>query len=822
MKFIRIFQNKGKNVKNIKNIIISSVLVLIIAQSLNFVLGISSFENYFRNLLIAKYKVINKEMRRQIETGINFGKPLYKFSGMDQIFSKTKGNDKEIKKIFVTDISGTILYSLDNSDAGKKNIFADNVKFSEKDLEASENVTNKGFVYTILPIFENEGAGKKWVGDAYLAFDESVIKNEISKTFNENIVKFAIFLAVAIFVLILLITVVTFIDEKKSGKKIITLKNKQFLIIVLVLVSSQLIYSFSNHKYYEKAYLRTTDSNLKSFSAVLSKNIEFFTNLGLPIERLKKAEYLLADRLKDVSECREINVTDKNGKILYKVDETAKESILEENSTLRTSPLSIDLENTELKQISEIKSQDKTLGYIALFINKKMIDSKLFELLMDALTVIAVSLIFSFELLVLFSFFVDRKKEEDLTDEKALEEQNIKLIRLTSFIFFFTELIPLSFLPIYIKSLYAQNPIKIFNLSYDTILGIPFSSYMFGITFFILIVGFLSKKLSVRNVFFISISFLALGSLLSALAQDLIQLTIFRFISGLGYGGCLINGTSLVMEKTKSTNRSTGFGYWSLGYATSSICAISIGGIVANRLGFRVGLLVSTVFALMFLMYVFTYIKDTKTQKPQAKENVNEKIKFSEILSLFKNKSILSALVFSNFPIQIVFFGIFQYALPLYMNDNGISQSNIGRILTIFGLIALFTPMIASIADKMRNDRIFIIVGNTITGIFLILFFIFNNFYMLIISIISLSIGVMFVDSVEESYITSSKEAKAIGEAKLLSVYKTLEKMMAVISPLIAGVLITTFNYSKTIMIIGVITLISVLFFVLFSKNLRK
>ncbi|HOV12920.1 MAG TPA: MFS transporter [Spirochaetota bacterium] len=808
--------------KNIKNIIISSILVLVIAQSLNFILGISSFENFYRTLLVAKYKIINKEMRRQIETGINFGKPLYKFSGMESIFSKTKIQDSEIEKIFITNTSGLVLYSLEEKMVGK-NADVEQIKFSIKDIDASETFSEKNLVYTILPIFENDGSTKKWIGNTYLAFNEMIIRNAINKIINDNIKKFILSLLIAIVILVFLIVIITMNHESNfSNKKKFALKNKHFVIIVLVLVSSQLIFSFINNKYYEKAYLRMMDINLKSFSSILSKNIEFYTNLGLKITKLKKAEDLLANRLKDVPECQEIIITDIDGKVLYKANNNQKESILEENSTLKNSDVKLNLSDTELKQVVEIKNNDKVLGHIVFLINKKLIDSKLLELLMDALTVIAVSLIFSFEILVLFSFFVEKKKEQELLDESSVEEVNIKLIRLTSFIFFFTELIPLSFMPIYIKNLYTANPVKFFGLAYDTILSIPFSSYMFGITIFILIIGFLSKKISVRNIFFLSILFLILGSLLSALATDIIQLTIFRFISGLGYGGCLINGTSLVMEKTKSTNRATGFGYWSLGYATSSICAISIGGIIANRLGFRVGMLVSTVFALMFLIYVFTYIKEPKNKKELIEDKQKEKIKFSEILSLFRNKSILASLLFSNFPIQIIFFGIFQYALPLYMNDKGISQSNIGRILTIFGLMALFTPVIASLADKMRNDRIFIIVGNLITGFFLILFFIFNSFYMLIISIISLSIGVMFVDSVEESYITSSKEAKIIGEAKLLSVYKTLEKMMAVISPLIAGILITTFNYSKTIMIIGIMTLVSVVFFVIFSKNLRE
>ena len=424
--------------KQLRNIILSSVLVIIIAQSLNFVLGISSFENFYRNLLIAKYKIINKEMRSQIETGINFGKPLYKFNGMDAIFQKILALDNEIKNIQITDTNGVILYSLDAQNIGKRSKLQ-YVKFSTKNLSEVKNLSKGDLIYSILPIFENDGNNKRWIGNTYLAFNETIIRVAINKIIGDNTKKFLVFLSSAILVVILLLWLVTIYHEKRDKNKIkISLKNKHFVVIVLILVSSQLFFSFSNNRYYEKVYLEMINTNLKSFSRIMSKNIEFYTNLGLKITKLKKAEDLLFKRLKEVPECQEICITDSKGRVLYKADNKEKNSILEVDSVLFKNSYKIDLSNLDdqsYRQIVEINKNDDTIGYIVFLVNKKLIDSKLLDLLMDALTVMAVSLIFSFEILVLFSF-CRKKHEEDEKDIKTIEENNIKLIRLTSFIFF--------------------------------------------------------------------------------------------------------------------------------------------------------------------------------------------------------------------------------------------------------------------------------------------------------------------------------------------------------------------------------------------------
>lgn len=800
-------------IKRILNVIVGMIVVILVSQCLNLVLGFSSFENTYRTSLISRYGIIGKEMKTLIETSVNFGKPIKKFSGMDDIFTKIRNHEKNIDNLYVSLPNGRILYSTDGTAVDQKINIDTMPVFTREQLNDSRTVLLKNDYLIMFPVFKNNTT---WVANIYIQFKKKLITDKVKAMILYNLKYFFIILGAAVCILSIVLIIVNLRigTDAKSKKRALRFS---YLIIGFGLVSSQLVYSYNNNQYFEEMSIAIFKENVLTLSNVSRNNLEYFIDIGLPVDRLKKAEAFLNDRLKNVPECKEMIVTDIKGRVLYRSDRILMDSILEPMSYLSKTEEVIDLGTTESRIVIPIRMEYERVGYIIAKFNKELIDDTVFDLTLDALTVIAVAIIFSFQLLLLFSLIFSEKKAT-ISDGKG-DEVIFKVIRLTSFIFFFAELIPLSYIPIFIKKLYEANPIQIAGFSPDTMISLPISAYMLGLSFAMFLTGFVSRKLPVRNIFFIFGGMLVTGALGSAFSQNIVHLIIFRFISGMGYGGCMMNGSNLVVRTTNSSNRATGFGYWSAGYAAAIICAISIGGVIVARLGYRTGMMVSSAFAVLFIIFIALNIKKS-VKEPELRDE--EKFNIKEVFYIFKNRSLIANLLFSSIPFQLVYIGIYQYIFPLYMSNEGISQANIGRILTIFGLIYLFTPMISKIADKIRNDKLFIITGNFIIGIFLVFFAFSESFYMFITAILAIGLGTMIGDAVEESYITSSKEAKEIGEAKLLSIYVTFEKISAIIVPIVTGLLITTLSYTKSIIVIGFIILGCVTLFSILGRNMRK
>jgi hypothetical protein len=104
----------------------------------------------------------------------------------------------------------------------------------------------------------------------------------------------------------------------------------------------------------------------------------------------------------------------------------------------------------------------------------------------------------------------------------------------------------------------------------------------------------------------------------------------------------------------------------------------------------------------------------------------------------------------------------------------------------------------------------------------LLLFSIAEGLLIAVFAIIAIGIADVFSTSTRGSYLTLAREAKDIGESKISSIFMTFEKIFTITAPLIAGSLIAIQGYSGTIVTMGIIMLVSVVLFTIFSQNLRK
>ncbi len=807
--------------KRIRNAIIASVIVLVVAQALNAILAISSFEKTYRDTLISNFRIIARDLKGEIETGVNFGKPISLFSGMDTIFSNIMTENENIEELYVTFPDRKIIYSTDSQTVGhivgsdEFPVFVENP--DQDQLYLSEVSVYRGAAFISLPVYYNQ---QRWVGTVHLQFNTTVISDKVKTIIKDNLFYFTAILISAILVMIILqIVIGLFHKEREKGLKP---QVKSTIVIIFILVISQLIFTYMNNNYYRKAYIRIFNANVDTLSKAIKNDMEYILDWDIPVDNLKKAEKLLVGRLENNPQAVEITITDPDGRALYRAnleDDIYHASSILESSAVDIKGYKVKLDSTDIKRIIPLKSRRAVKGYLAVFINTKLIQKRLNDILYDALTVIVVAMIFSIELLRILSIILPTeapgKKQIELIE--ADSGRKLQIIRVTSFLFFFATLVPLSFLPIFIKEVFEVSHFSIMNLAKDTILSLPISSYMIGAAIIIPVIGFISNRFSIRNIFLLSLVLFGGGTMLSAFSNNMVLLIIARLVAGLGYGAGIINSTNMIIRFTDPGNRTSGFGSWLGGFAAASICAISIGGVLVNRLGYRMGFFVAAGFAVLLGLFVLSYFQaEYEGPAPQTK-----KIGLKSFFHIFKDRTLVAHLLFTTIPIQLAYIGLFQYVFPLHMNTMEISQSNIGRILTLYGLIALSTPLLSRASDRIKNNKLFIIIGNLITGVFLLVFFLYDNIILMIMTILAMGIGSMIVSSVNEAYIISTKEAGEMGETKLMSIYTTYEKMIAIAVPIIAGVLIAALGFSTSIGFIGVFTIGGVILFALIAKNIR-
>lgn len=402
--------------RNIWRIIIIAIVVLIVAQVLNSVLSIASFEKIYCASLIAKFRIIGSDLKRKIETAVNFGKPIEKFRGIDIILKHYMEKEGQLSNISLTLPDGTVLYSTDTNSLHKTISFSPLPWFKEdpdisKDehYEANISIYNNRYYITLPIYYEN----KRWVGSVHIQFDKKVISRQIHRMIGKSSQYLLIVSGVALVVMIFLVFIVNWLDSRRSeGKdRRISLNTKNFVSITFVLIVSQSAYTYLNNTYFQQSYIKIVNINVSTLSRLVKDEIDHILRMGVPINRLKKMEVLLRDIVRNVPECREIKILDTDRLEQYRATKEKVASVFDPDFEQQMLP---HIENS-LSIVLEGKKDIE--GFAIFIINKSVIDQQTYDLSLDSLTIIVVSLLFGFEILFFTSIFtsgiVDIKYDVD-------------------------------------------------------------------------------------------------------------------------------------------------------------------------------------------------------------------------------------------------------------------------------------------------------------------------------------------------------------------------------------------------------------------------
>jgi hypothetical protein len=142
--------------------------------------------------------------------------------------------------------------------------------------------------------------------------------------------------------------------------------------------------------------------------------------------------------------------------------------------------------------------------------------------------------------------------------------------------------------------------------------------------------------------------------------------------------------------------------------------------------------------------------------------------------------------------------------------------------MTLYGVIALLIPLVARLAAKYRSTKSFIVIGNALVGLSLLIFLASEGIFAFSGVMIAMGFGLMLTDAVKEAYVCEGAEGARIGETRLLGIFEMTEKLFALMVPIVAGLVVLGFGYSKGMATIGAFALACAPIFALLAPGKRK
>ena len=245
---------------------------------------------------------------------------------------------------------------------------------------------------------------------------------------------------------------------------------------------------------------------------------------------------------------------------------------------------------------------------------------------------------------------------------------------------------------------------KEFNLN-DVQYGMINTSFLISYALMFTIGGRLTELFGGKIGLGFSVLIWSVASTLHGVIDSFYQLLIFRFLLGVGEGGCFPAAAKTVSELFEKKDRAFANGIAIGGSAIGAVLAPPLTILISNSFGWRWSFIIPGAVGLVWV--IFWVIIPWKINKISVAENIAiKKEKTISFLKILSNKTALVFLVI-RFLLDPVFYFI-MFWIPKYLNEQrNVSFDEIGRLLWIpFLALGLSNILGGWISDRLTKNGV--------------------------------------------------------------------------------------------------------------------
>jgi predicted MFS family arabinose efflux permease len=375
------------------------------------------------------------------------------------------------------------------------------------------------------------------------------------------------------------------------------------------------------------------------------------------------------------------------------------------------------------------------------------------------------------------------------------DDGQLAKIRAPLFVFILAEELTRPFLPGYIKSLLVPIP-GLSWLSAEVVVGLPIALFMLIVALGQPFLGAYAQRVGHRHAMMVGAGVAAFGFIASAFAGSVLDLLLWRSLCALGYGLVFVAAQGHVLEHTHNGNRAKSFAVFIGSIMVATVCGPSIGGILADNIGERWTMAVAAMLAIGS-MGAIRLLPEQDAQAAAAQSAIKPP-SLREIGSLMFNKRFMTVTGLAAIPAKVLLTGVCFYLVPLYVLSLGSTQSVVGRILMLYGVVmVVVSPLAASLATTRERMEWLVGSGLLLSGFGTLLLMAGNHVGWIFAAVFLIGLGQSLSIAAQSALVREhcDREVTAIGEPAVYGVYRLLERLGNALGPLLAAVLLTAFGY---------------------------
>lgn len=655
--------------------------------------------------------------------------------------------------------------------------------------------------------------------------------------------------------------------------KKITIQTWLLLMAALLLIASVLVLSLLTLEAFKREINPAMDRKAEAVADSLEAAITHVTNLGVPLDQLRGVVDVFTSYQEENPEVIYLAIQTSDGQVLHELWQFDNQ---EQNREIARSD---DIQQSQ----RELNLHGETIGTLIIGIDKHFMQRQMNQILLDIITVLVVSILVAIELLIFLTVYVINTPLQTIrmvmlkvqngnfthsvahaggdevgrlstaingvilrlnhlyqklrpgafinglqfTHPNNIQShftERVMYIRPPLFLLIFSESMSLAFFPMYVESLY--EPVA--GISREVIIGLPISIFMLVWALSLPFAGQWSDRAGRRRTFMVGAVLTAVGLVLTGMAQDVLQLLIWRSVTAVGYGIVFITAQSYVIDHTDPENRTKGMAIFLSAFFSGSLCGVAIGAILADRVGFELTFYLSALFSLLSALFVARFMIEYHQPGSQSKSTA-DRLSWQSVFTILSDRYFLAVTFLSAIPAKMALTGFLYYASPLYLMHLGATQSAAGRVMMAYGLaIIILSPLMAWAADRLRQRQSFIVIGGILSGMALLGVHFMDNLWGMMLGVSLLGIAHAIGISPQLAVITEGQKRRGMSGpvGKTVGIFRLTERIGNISGPLIAAILIALFGFSGAFLGMGIAILFSAILFALlmfmFSKLDRR
>lgn len=824
-------------------LVLAIFAVLLFSNGLNSTLNYLNFEKRLTQTSDSTYLVVLNETDHDIKQAISLGLPLASISNIQSLLERRLALVDGISRMQVVDRQGKVLYS-----AGSK---------GESERLISADITNTFNV--------KEGSLQLYYSTQYLdGIKMTLLQQQLFDTLMWVLIAcgvgyFALYAGLD-FLLKKLKNISTALAQADlDDKQLIEQANELFFtksaknawqrfrdkyfplliisLVILLTVTSNLGSSYQALDKFSATYETQLEQKSVVIGDTLSSMIQRLLDQGIPLNRLNGLEQEFASYTDQHKELLSIQ--------LLQSDQTLYQFPNQMWHDAQSSTLTMSIGST-----NDISLQMTT--------DTSIIPQMIEDSLMDMLTVLIASGLVVIEIILFVCNFMiikpwhqikrllsDSKigaslwlahisaKDElgRVTDsinaiiqrqhaDKALKVQNLqdyRFIRLPLFMLVFAEAASLAFFPNFVASLERSQQ----WIPESLVTSLPISLFMFCWAISLPFAGYWSDKVGRRTSLIVGGIITSSGLAATALCNNLELLLLVRAYTAVGYGIVFISAQGYITDTTNTKNRTKGMSTFLSAFFSGSLCGASIGGILADKLGYGATFLLASVLAMVSVLFVMSFFV-------RGGSNAHSKpVRLNDFKTLLGNKYFSLITFFSAIPAKIVLTGFLYYICPVYLQYLGESSAVSGRVMMSYGIaIILISPLSAFLVDRWDNKIRFIVFGGILSALALINIVLLPGTMGLLLIVVMIGIAHGISVSPQIPLVMDLLASDGIDKGKTIGIFRLTERIGNIAGPMLAGLCLSLFGFEETIILFGITLLLSstvlTLFYAFFTKRDRQ